>query len=71
MTQIIVDVPEDQIAFVTQLLQKLSLQVHHPSDEELTEWQRERLLASLQQVKEGKVMTTEQLREKTKKWLTV
>ena len=70
MEQIIVNVPADQMAFVTQLLEKLSLEVQHISDEGLTEWQRERLMASLQQAKEGKTMTTQQLREKADQWLT-
>lgn len=38
--------------------------------DELTTAQHEKLLTAMQEVKERKVMTTEQLREKTNQWLT-
>lgn len=70
MEQILINVPSDQMAFVTQLLQKLSLEVVHIYDDELTLGQREQLAEALQQAKEGRTITTQQLKEKANRWLT-
>ena len=70
MEQILVNVPSDQLAFVTQLLQKLSLEIVPLYDDDLTDWQRQQLDEALQQAKEGKTISTAQLKEKANQWLT-
>ncbi len=72
MEHLLVSIPPDQFDFITQLLNKLSVQVTKvdSSDVNLTSVQYARLQESIEQAKSGKTMSTETMKSKANKWLT-
>jgi len=71
MEQITINVPASQLEFVTQLLHKLSLEiVPQKKQDGLTDEQYQSLLKAQQQIRQGKSLTTEELRQKVESWLT-
>ena len=71
MEHLLVKVPADQVAFVAQLLGRLSLEVENLStDENLTAEQIEMLREGIRQADAGEVVTFEELKAEAEQWLT-
>ncbi|MFT5617756.1 MAG: putative transcriptional regulator [Arenicella sp.] len=60
--------PSEQLAFVTQLLERLSLEVEHIESDNLTDEQINEIKKAEAQIREGKFLTANEMNERFKEW---
>ncbi len=70
MQQIVVNVPDGQYDFFTQLLEKLSFEIVENNPVSLTSDEKEGILDAIAEIEAGESVTFEEFKEELKQWTT-
>ncbi len=70
MQQIVVNVPDAQYDFFTQLLEKLSFEIAESNPVSLTSDEKEGILDAIAEMGAGESVTFEEFKEELKQWTT-